>query len=67
MTFQSTLSVGRATRYLSDKANGREFQSTLSVGRATRAFSFKGSLSIFQSTLSVGRATFQLLRVFPCS
>ena len=58
-TFQSTLSVRRATRPLHTYLSMATFQSTLSVRRATTSllalYSYQQS---FQSTLSVRRATY---------
>ena len=55
--FQSTPSVGRATRLQKLLELTVEFQSTPSVGRATMFPSRSSRLVLFQSTPSVGRAT----------
>ena len=56
-TFQSTLSMRRATPHDVDSANRSTFQSTLSMRRATlRRLVFVPNLP-FQSTLSMRRAT----------
>ena len=55
--FQSTPSVGRATKYFEAQANATQFQSTPSVGRATIERVAKTIRIEFQSTPSVGRAT----------
>ena len=56
--FQSTPSVGRATRAAVLSAISTAFQSTPSVGRATAIRRGLRTIGIFQSTPSVGRATF---------
>ncbi len=59
--FQSTPSVGRATRTILDlSAHASAFQSTPSVGRATEARYLIQAYISFQSTPSVGRATLSL-------
>ena len=58
MQFQSTPSVGRATRATVSLLPCREFQSTPSVGRATQFTATRTPMfKRFQSTPSVGRAT----------
>ena len=60
-TFQSTLSVRRATNMMRLDNTVSVFQSTLSVRRATRRDG-GGELrrELFQSTLSVRRATIKI-------
>ena len=58
LKFQSTPSVGRATRLPNIMPMLRLFQSTPSVGRATTLVDIKRyDYKLFQSTPSVGRAT----------
>ena len=57
VSFQSTLSVRRATAALKGEMDPIEFQSTLSVRRATQLGHSSPSITLFQSTLSVRRAT----------
>ena len=58
--FQSTPSVGRATKSLGSAVTEAIFQSTPSVGRATAVAWTKTAARVFQSTPSVGRATGRL-------
>ena len=55
--FQSTPSVGRATKKFVKISLVMIFQSTPSVGRATRISRRRTGAQTFQSTPSVGRAT----------
>ena len=66
-TFQSTPSVGRATKnHFSEEAPLITFQSTPSVGRATKTTpGRKTERQAFQSTPSVGRATMLYLDLAP--
>ena len=58
ISFQSTLSVRRATAFTQGLHKRRQrFQSTLSVRRATVMLETQGVEATFQSTLSVRRAT----------
>ena len=56
-TFQSTLSMRRATRNVFDYNVWTPFQSTLSMRRATVWTDYINTVTIFQSTLSMRRAT----------
>ena len=57
-TFQSTLSMRRATWEKNDFTPDIKFQSTLSMRRATLMVIFASQIdAIFQSTLSMRRAT----------
>ncbi len=56
-TFQSTLSLRRATCSARKVSISWEFQSTLSLRRATRGIFIRFPINIFQSTLSLRRAT----------
>ena len=57
VSFQSTLSLRRATTMIRAIAPAMKFQSTLSLRRATFGITGTISRSIFQSTLSLRRAT----------
>ena len=57
ITFQSTLSMRRATSCLNGYAQTIKFQSTLSMRRATVEKHWFLSILLFQSTLSMRRAT----------
>ena len=59
-TFQSTLSMRRATLSNVSSRFGRSFQSTLSMRRATHDMHGHDRIQRFQSTLSMRRATVQL-------
>ena len=59
ITFQSTPSEGRATKYGFSFGNFHLFQSTPSEGRATIRIAFRTPHHIFQSTPSEGRATWR--------
>ena len=56
-SFQSTLSMRRATSRRGHGVASRIFQSTLSMRRATQAYSLLSVWDGFQSTLSMRRAT----------
>ena len=56
-SFQSTLSMRRATSCSSDAFSGMIFQSTLSMRRATWTVPSSVLSVLFQSTLSMRRAT----------
>ena len=65
VTFQSTLSMRRATYRQILKDGLFEFQSTLSMRRATRQPNKSGCQDAFQSTLSMRRATYDAVqRIF---
>ena len=59
-SFQSTLSMRRATSCSSDAFSGMIFQSTLSMRRATALQNAYAKATEFQSTLSMRRATLSL-------
>ena len=63
--FQSTPSVGRATKAALGLTESHTFQSTPSVGRATHTIDATRYATEFQSTPSVGRATFFSTAVKP--
>ena len=64
-SFQSTLSMRRATSCSSDAFSGMIFQSTLSMRRATALQNAYAKATEFQSTLSMRRATVTLVTCTP--